>query len=74
MQKNPNFSMEDMKKLLSTPDGIRLLTLLRRDGGDTLMKAFAAVQAGDTETAKNLLSPLLDNPETKELLSRLGGR
>ncbi len=74
MQKNPNFSTEDMKKLLSSPDGIRLLTLLRRDGGDTLMKAFAAVQAGDTEAAKNLLSPLLDNPETKELLSRLSGR
>ncbi len=74
MQKNPNFSMENIKNLLSTPDGLRLLALLRRDGGDTLMRAFAAIQAGDSETAKKLLSPLLDNPEARDLLSRLSGR
>ena len=74
MQQNPNFSMEDMKRLLSTPDGFRLLALLHRDGGETMMKAFSAIQAGDTEKAKALLSPLLSRPEARDLLSRLGGR
>ena len=51
-----------------------LLALLRRDGGDALSQAAAAMRAGDAEGAKAILQPILGTPEAATLLEQLNRR
>ena len=46
MQQNSGFSMAEAAKLLASAEGQQLLALLRRDGGDALSQAAAAMRAG----------------------------
>lgn len=71
ISENFSFSPADLAKILSSSDGRRLLALLQRNGGDTLKKAVDAAKAGSYSEAKNLLEPMLTNPEAAELLGRL---
>ena len=44
MQQNSGFSMAEAAKLLASAEGQQLLALLRRDGGDALSQAAAAMR------------------------------
>ena len=62
----------DMASILSkinTPDGARLIELMKKDGGATFLKASVAAKAGDYQRAKELLIPLLENTNA-EILAR----
>lgn len=74
MQQNSGFSMAEAAKLLSSAEGQQLVSLLRRDGGQTITQAIAAIQAGDTEKAKRILQPVLGTPEAAALLEQLNRR
>lgn len=71
MQQNSGFSMADAAKLLSTPAGRQLLALLQQDGGARMQQAMEAYRAGNPGRAKEILSPLLDTPEVRQLLAQL---
>lgn len=73
MQQN-NMDFSGAAKLLSSPEGRRLLALLQREGGETLQKAMALAAAGKTEEAKNLMRPLMESGEAARLLDQLNGR
>ena len=62
---------QKLKKLLSGADGKRLLQLLNRDGGNTLRAAGNALKQGNSQQVKELMGPLLNDPEVQKLLSGL---
>ena len=62
---------EQLRRLLSSPEGQSLIRLLQRDGGAGLRQAAAALQAGKTEEAKAALAPLLAGTEAEALTRSL---
>lgn len=73
MQENSNqFSVSDAMRLASTPAGRQLAALLQQNGGTDLKTAMEDAASGNYEKAKQLLSVLMENPEAKALLERLG--
>ena len=79
LRENPNFSeipggAEQVKKLLGSPEGQALIRLLQADGGAGLRSAVKALQAGDTEAAKQALSPLLAGTDGERLAEKLRER
>ncbi len=70
MEKKFPFSAEDFRRVLGSPEGRRLMALLRQDDG-TLQQALQAYRSGDTETAKKLLQPLAQTPEAAALLQKI---
>ena len=65
-------SQRELRAVLDSPETKRLLELLRADGGTALQNAAKAVRQGDAETARRLLSPLLEDPEAEALMDRIG--
>ncbi len=59
--------------LLQSADAQALMRRLRQNGGSALQDAVRSAQSGDAETAKAALAPLLQDPQTAELLRRLSG-
>ena len=74
MQQNSGFSMAEAAKLLASAEGQQLLALLRRDGGDALSQAAAAMRAGDAEGAKPYCSPFWVRRKRRPLLEQLNRR
>ena len=62
---------QQAKKLLEGADGKRLMGLLSRDGGQTLRAAGDALKQGNTQQVKNLMGPLLEDPEVQKLLKQM---
>jgi len=74
MQKNSeNFSMQEALRLVESPAGQQLLALLQRSDGTQLQKAADMCAAGNYESARQTLSPLLNSPQVQALLKQLGG-
>ncbi len=69
--KSEKMPMEEAKKLLSGADGQKLMALMMRDGGVTMRQVVEALQKGDTERAKALLQPFLQQQDTAGLLQRM---
>ena len=67
---NNSFSESDLRRVLASPEGQKLLALLKTDSG-ALRKAMQAVKGGDYEGAKTALDPMLQSPEAKKLLEQL---
>lgn len=73
-KKNDDFSKEDLSRLLNSPQAMALAAMLQKMDPNQLAQAAQAAQAGDTGTAKQLLSPLMQDPKAAELLKQLGGK
>ena len=67
---NNSFSESDLRRVLASPEGQKLLALLKTDSG-ALKQAMQAVKGGDYEGAKTALDPMLQTPEAKKLLEQL---
>ena len=66
------FSEEDLRRVLSSPEGRQLLSILRAGDGEALNRATQAVGRGDYADAQALLSPMmLRNPEVQKLVEQL---
>lgn len=72
LSKNPSFSSEEVRQLLSSPEAQQLIALLQQDGGGRLQQAAQAVQKGNMDGAKEALKPLARDPQTAALLEKLG--
>lgn len=64
-------AVRKMQALLATEQGKALLKLLSADGGKSLMAAGAALKSGDSQKVREIMSPMLQNNETQDLLTSL---
>jgi hypothetical protein len=61
---------QQMKKLLETQEGRRLISLLSGDG-KSIQAAGQALKQGNTQQAQNIMAPLMEDPEVQRLLKSL---
>lgn len=67
-------AMEEAKRLAATPEGKELAARLQQLGGMNIQQVLSKATAGDPEQAKNALSALMQNPETRKILEQLGNQ
>lgn len=65
--------LSGLLRLAQSPEGQQLIRLLQKNNPETLRNAAAQASAGDMAKAGQTLSPLLEDPQVKELLKKLGG-
>ena len=73
-KKSQDFSIKEAQRLAGTPEGQRLMALLRQNDHGQLQKAMAQANAGNYKEAGNLLQTLLSSPEARKLIQQLGGK
>ena len=73
-EKNMEFSSADLSRLLRSREAMALAAMLRQMDGQTLSRAASLAQSGRTAEAKQLLSPLMDDPKVQRLLRQMEGR
>lgn len=73
-QKNPQFSAEQVRQILSSPEGRQLIALLNRDGGKGMQQAAAEYRKGNLAGAQEALKPLVQAAEAEALLKKLNGK
>jgi hypothetical protein len=61
---------QQMKKLLETQEGKRLIALLSGDG-KSIQAAGKALKQGNTQQAQNIMAPFMEDPEVQRLLKSL---
>lgn len=71
VKNNEEFSGFDLAKLLRQPQTQALLARLQQLDGAALQQAARLAQSGDTEGAKELLSPLLRDRQVQDLASQM---
>lgn len=74
MQNNSQISAQQLKALVSSPEGKRLLALLQRDGGENARRAAEAYQNGNAAQAQALLQDVMGSQEANDLLRKFGGK
>ena len=67
-KKSDDFSSADMAKLLSSPQAQALAQLLQQMDPNILNQAANLAAQGNAQDAKDLLSPVLQDPKIKKLL------
>ena len=73
-KKSQDFSIREAKQLAGTPEGQRLMQLLRQQDTGQLQKAMDAAGSGQYQEAGKILNSLLSSPEARELIRQLGGK
>lgn len=67
-----NFSLDNVKKLMQSPAGKQLISLLQNADSSQLQNAAQKASDGNMEEAKKALAPLLASPQIQALLKQLG--
>lgn len=65
-------SQQDLSRLAASEEGQQLMKLLGQDGGAAVRSALEALQAGDQNRAKQVMTQTLSSPEAMKLLQKLG--
>ncbi len=65
------FSQQQARRVLTSPEGQKLLQLLNQDGGNALRQAAQAMRAGDYTAAQAILGPLMQSPQAQQLIEKL---
>ena len=73
-EKNPQFSMDQLASMASSPAGQALYSNLMKSNGSQLQQAMALAQAGDMKAAGQILTPLLSDPAIREQIARIQKR
>lgn len=71
MENMPDYS--DIIRFAQSPEGRRLIAMLRQTDSGALDRAVGAAKTGDYTGAQSALSGILNTPEARELLKKLGG-
>ena len=66
-----HFDTTALFNALRSPDGKKLIEIMKREGGATLKQAAIAAQSGDHEKARALLGPILENKEAEQLAEKI---
>lgn len=69
MEKNNEFSMEEIKKMAQSDAGRQLMAMLQ--GTDTAGAVRQSAQSGNMAQVKQALSAFLSDPKAQELLKQL---
>lgn len=72
-QKLP-FDAQDVRRVLGSPEGQKILKLLNQDGGKALRQAADALRSGKPEDAMKALSPIMDTDEAAALIDKINKR
>ena len=70
-QKNHDFSQSDLSRMLAQPEARALLERLKQMDAAALQNAVNLAFRGNTEGAKDALSPLLTDPEVQRLSQQM---
>ena len=70
-QKNQDFSPSDLSRILAQPEARALLERLRSLDPAALQNAVNLAFKGNTEGAKDALTPLLSDPQVQQLSGKL---
>ena len=70
-QNNQEFSRADLMKLLQQPQTQALIKRLQQLDSNAIQQAVSAVSHGNTEQAKELLTPLMEDDEVKKLTKQM---
>ena len=73
MEKNfQNFSAQEAMKLAKTDAGKQLIAFLQQQNANEIQNAMTQASAGNMDAAKQTLSKILQNPQAREMLEKLG--
>lgn len=70
MQNMPDYAQ--LMRIASSPEGQKLIALLRNTDSTALSAAVISAQNGDLDAARSSLSKILNTPEARALLDQLG--
>lgn len=70
-EKNQDFSQSDLSRILAQPEARALLERLKQMDAAALQNAVNLAFRGNTEGAKDALSPLLTDPEVQRLSQQM---
>ena len=70
-EKNHDFSQSDLSRMLAQPEARALLERLKQMDPAALQNAVSLAFRGNTEGAKDALSPLLADPEVQRLSQQM---
>jgi len=65
--------IQRLLRLAQSPEGQQLIRLLQKNDPSALRSVAAQAAAGDMNSAGKTLSPMLEDPQVKALLEKLGG-
>ena len=65
------FSENQIRAVLGSSEGKKLIELLQSDGGERLRQAAAAIKNGNYASAQTILEPVMQTPEAAELVSKI---
>ena len=74
MQNNSQISAQELKALVSSPEGKRLLARLQQGGGETAQRAVEEYRKGNAAGAQALLQDVMQSKEAADLLRKFGGK
>lgn len=66
------FSMEEIMKIAASPAGQQLVHLLQHNGSEDVQQAVKQAASGDFGSAREVISGLLQDPQVRALLEKLG--
>lgn len=66
-------AIQEARKLSGTPEGKQLAAMLQQLGGYNMQQALDQAAAGDFRQAKQAILRLMQDPEARALLNKLGG-
>lgn len=69
--KKSGFSEAEVKAVLQSKAGQQLLQLLKKDGGNALSGAIAAIQSGDYAKAFALMQPIMTSEDAVKLVKEI---
>lgn len=70
-QKNSEFSQSDLSRMLRQPEAQALLERLKQMDPAALQNAVSMAFRGNTDGARDALSPLLSDPEVQRLSQQM---
>ena len=65
-------SIKEIQELSMSPAGQQLIDMIQQKGGTDLSAAIAKAQKNDYKDLSEILSSLLQDPQTKKLINQLG--
>ncbi len=74
MKNSHDFSMQEARRLASSPSGKQLLSLLNTLNKDALQQASSQAASGNYADAAAALQPLLQSEQVQKLLRQMGGK
>ena len=70
-RKKTEFSQNDLARMLRQPEAQELMARLRQMDGAALQQAVRQAMSGNTEGARQLLTPMMQDPTVQSLASRM---